>query len=427
MKTDVLIVGTGCSGLFCALNLPRDLKITMITKSMTERNDSFLAQGGICVQRDDDDFESFFEDTLKAGHYENDRQSVEIMIKSSREVINDLLSFGVEFNKDENGEFAYTKEGAHSKKRILYNKDMTGKEITSKLLAEAMSRPNIEFFEYTPIIDIIEKDGECVGAVLLTPEKEIVTVQCKYVVLASGGIGGLYRHSTNFRHLTGDALAIALEHGVELKNLSYVQIHPTTLFTDEPERRRFLISESVRGEGAKLYGKDMQRFTNELLPRDLLTKAIKEQMEKDGTDHVWEDLRPIPKKELREHFPNIVNHCHEFDYDVTKECIPVVPAQHYFMGGIKVNYESKTSMQRLYAVGETACNGVHGKNRLASNSLLESLVFAKRAALDIAKNPKECVILPEIDMSKYDNIPKLKENRKARVLLEIEKDGQRNV
>ncbi len=427
MKTDVLIVGTGCSGLFCALNLPRDLKITMITKSMTERNDSFLAQGGICVQRDDDDFESFFEDTLKAGHYENDRQSVEIMIKSSREVINDLLSFGVEFNKDENGEFAYTKEGAHSKKRILYNKDMTGKEITSKLLAEAMSRPNIEFFEYTPIIDIIEKDGECVGAVLLTPEKEIVTVQCKYVVLASGGIGGLYRHSTNFRHLTGDALAIALEHGVELKNLSYVQIHPTTLFTDEPERRRFLISESVRGEGAKLYGKDMQRFTNELLPRDLLTKAIKEQMEKDGTDHVWEDLRPIPKKELREHFPNIVNHCHEFDYDVTKECIPVVPAQHYFMGGIKVNYESKTSMQRLYAVGETACNGVHGKNRLASNSLLESLVFAKRAALDIAKNPKECVILPEIDMSKYDDIPKLKEKRKARVLLEIEKDGQRNV
>ena len=427
MKTDVLIVGCGCSGLFCALNLPRELNITVITKSTTERNDSFLAQGGICVLRDENDFDSFFEDTLKAGHYENDRKSVEIMINSSREVINQLVSLGVEFDREENGEYAYTKEGAHSRARILYHKDMTGKEITSKLLAEAMSRPNIEFFEYTPIIDIIEKDGECVGAVLLTPQKELVSVQCKYVVLASGGIGGLYRHSTNFRHLTGDALAIALEHGVELKNLSYVQIHPTTLFTDEPERRRFLISESVRGEGAKLYGKDMQRFTNELLPRDLLTKAIKEQMEKDGTDHVWEDLRPIPKKELREHFPNIVNHCHEFDYDVTKECIPVVPAQHYFMGGIKVNYESKTSMQRLYAVGETACNGVHGKNRLASNSLLESLVFAKRAALDIAKNPKECVILPEIDMSKYDNIPKLKENRKARVLLEIEKDGQRNV
>lgn len=427
MKTDVLIVGCGCSGLFCALNLPRDLKITMITKSMTERNDSFLAQGGICVQRDEDDFDSFFEDTLRAGHYENDRESVRIMINASRDVINELISYGVRFSRDENGEFNYTKEGAHSKKRILFSKDETGKEITSKLLAEAQSRDNIEFFEYTPIIDIIEKDGECVGAILLTPEKELVTVQCKCVVLASGGIGGLFRHSTNFKHLTGDALAIALEHGVELKNISYIQIHPTTLFTEEPERRRFLISESVRGEGAKLYDKNMKRFTNELLPRDLLTQAINEQMAKDGTDHVWEDLRPISKKELREHFPNIVNHCHSFDYDVFKECIPVVPAQHYFMGGIKVNYESKTTMERLYAVGETACNGVHGKNRLASNSLLESLVFAKRAALDIAKNQKDFVDLPPIDMSKYDDIPKLKEKRKARVLEEIERDKQRNV
>ena len=427
MKTDVLIVGTGCSGLFCALNLPRDLKITMITKSTRDRNDSFLAQGGICVQRDDNDFDSFFEDTLKAGHYENDRESVKIMVESSRDVINDLVSYGVEFNRGENGDFAYTKEGAHSRARILYNKDMTGKEITSKLLNEAMSRENIEIFEYTPIIDIIEKDGECVGAVLLTPEKEIFTVECKYVVLASGGIGGLYKHSTNFRHLTGDALAIAQEHGVELKNLSYVQIHPTTFYQEDSNERSFLISESVRGEGAKLYGKDMERFANELLPRDLLTKAIKEQMAKDNTEHVWEDLRPIGEAEIKSHFPNIANYCQENGFDVLTECIPVVPAQHYFMGGIKVNYESKTTMERLYAVGETACNGVHGKNRLASNSLLESLVFAKRAALDIAKNPKECVDLPEIDMSKYDDISKLKEDRKARVLLEIKKDGERNV
>ena len=427
MKTDVLIVGTGCSGLFCALNLPRDLKITMITKSTRDRNDSFLAQGGICVQRDDDDFDSFFEDTLKAGHYENDRESVRIMVASSRDVINDLVSFGVEFNRGENGDFAYTKEGAHSRARILYNKDMTGKEITSKLLDEAMSRENIEIYEHTQIIDIIEKDGECVGAVLLTPQKEIITVECKYVVLASGGIGGLYQHSTNFRHLTGDALAIALEHGVELKNLSYVQIHPTTFYQEDSNERSFLISESVRGEGAKLYGKDMERFANELLPRDLLTKAIKEQMAKDNTEHVWEDLRPIGEAEIKSHFPNIANYCQENGFDVLTECIPVVPAQHYFMGGIKVNYESKTTMPGLYAVGETACNGVHGKNRLASNSLLESLVFAKRAAHDIAKNPRECTILPEIDMSKYADVPKLKEGRKARVLLEIEKDGLKNV
>lgn len=427
IETDVLIVGCGCSGLYCALNLPRDLKITIITKSMTERNDSFLAQGGICVQRDDDDYESFFEDTMKAGHYENDPTSVEIMIKSSRDVIADLLSYGVEFSRDENGELLYTKEGAHSKNRILFHKDITGKEITSKLLSEAMSRDNIEFFEYTPIIDLIVDDGVCVGAVIMTPEKEIKTVSAKYVVLASGGIGGLYKHSTNFKHLTGDALAICLEHGVELKNLSYVQIHPTTLYSQEPNRRKFLISESVRGEGAKLYGKDMQRFTNELLPRDLLTKEIYKQMEKDGTEFVWEDLRPISKKELREHFPNIVDHCHSFDYNVFKECIPVVPAQHYFMGGIKVNYESKTTMPYLWAVGETACNGVHGKNRLASNSLLESLVFAKRAAKDIVNTKTERKPLPSVDFSKYDDIVTLKANRKARVLEEIEKDGLKNV
>ncbi len=427
IETDVLIVGCGCAGLYCALNLPRDLKITMITKSMTERNDSFLAQGGICVQRDDDDFDSFFEDTMKAGHYENDPTSVEIMIKSSRDVINDLLDIGVEFSRDENGELLYTKEGAHSKKRILFHKDITGKEITSKLLSTAMSRDNIKFYEYTPIIDLIEKDGECVGAVIMTPEKEIKTVSAKYVVFASGGIGGLFKHSTNFKHLTGDALAISLEHGVELKNISYIQIHPTTLYSQEPNRRKFLISESVRGEGAKLYGKDMKRFTNELLPRDLLTKEIYAQMEKDGTEFVWEDLRPIPKKELREHFPNIVNHCHEFDYDVSKECIPVVPAQHYFMGGIKVNYESRTSMPYLWAVGETACNGVHGKNRLASNSLLESLVFAKRAAMDIINSPRDKKDLPSVDFSKYDDIVTLKEKRKARVLEEIEKERKQNV
>ena len=427
IKTDVLIVGCGCSGLYCALNLPSDLKITIITKSMTERNDSFLAQGGICVQRDDDDFEPFFEDTMKAGHYENDPTSVEIMIKSSRDAISDLLKFGVEFSRDEKGELLYTKEGAHSKNRILFHKDITGKEITSKLLAEAMRRDNIEFYEYTPIIDLIEKDGECVGAVILTPEKEVKVVSARYVVLATGGIGGLFKHSTNFKHLTGDALAICLEHGVELKNISYIQIHPTTLYSQEPNRRKFLISESVRGEGAKLYGKDMQRFTNELLPRDLLTKEIYKQMEKDGTEFVWEDLRPISKKELREHFPNIVDHCHSFDYNVFKECIPVVPAQHYFMGGIKVNYESRTTMPYLWAVGETACNGVHGKNRLASNSLLESLVFAKRAAHDIINSPRDRKELPSVDFSKYDDIITLKEKRKARVLEEIEKEREQNV
>ena len=384
MVTDVLIAGTGCSGLYCALKLPRDKQVLMITKSDLESNDSFLAQGGMCMWKAPEDYDSYFEDTMKAGHYENDRKSVEIMIKSSPDVVNELISYGVEFERDENGNLAFTREGAHSDKRIVFHKDITGREITSKLLARVKELPNVTLMEYTTIVDIVEKDGVCTGAVIELNDGSTVTVDAKYVVLATGGIGGLYKHSTNFRHLTGDALEIAKKHGVELKNLDYVQIHPTTLYSENSEERSFLISESVRGEGAKLYDKNMNRFTDELLPRDVLTEKIYEQMEKDHTEFVWEDLRTIPREELEHHFPNIVEHCRKMGYDVFTECIPVVPAQHYFMGGIKVNYESCTSMKNLYAVGETACNGVHGKNRLASNSLLESLVFAKRAAVDIA-------------------------------------------
>ena len=384
MVTDVLIAGTGCSGLYCALKLPRDKQVLMITKSDLESNDSFLAQGGMCMWKAPEDYDSYFEDTMKAGHYENDRKSVEIMIKSSPDVVNELVSYGVEFERDENGNLAFTREGAHSDKRIVFHKDITGREITSKLLARVKELPNVTLMEYTTIVDIVEKDGVCTGAVIKLNDGSTVTVDATYVVLATGGIGGLYKHSTNFRHLTGDALEIAKKHGVELKNLDYVQIHPTTLYSENSEERSFLISESVRGEGAKLYDKNMNRFTDELLPRDVLTEKIYEQMEKDHTEFVWEDLRTIPRDELEHHFPNIVEHCRKMGYDVFTECIPVVPAQHYFMGGIKVNYESCTSMKNLYAVGETACNGVHGKNRLASNSLLESLVFAKRAAVDIA-------------------------------------------
>ncbi len=423
MYTDFLIVGSGCSGLYCALNLPADKNITIITKSDAESSDSFLAQGGICVLKNEEDYDSFFEDTLKAGHYENDRESVSIMIRTSREVIGELVDYGVEFSKNPDGSFNYTREGAHSDSRILFHHDITGQEITSKLLAQVRQRVNIRILEYTTLLDIIEQDGVCVGAVLAMPDGSLETVSAPYTVLASGGIGGLYRHSTNFKHLTGDAVAIAVKHGVALKNMNYVQIHPTTLYSDKPTDRSFLISESVRGEGAKLYKKDMERFVDELLPRDLLTKAITKQMEQDGTDFVWEDLRTIPEQELKEHFPNITRHCSEQNYDVTKECIPVVPAQHYFMGGIWVDHESKTTMPCLYAIGETACNGVHGKNRLASNSLLESLVFAKRAAADMTANPRKAVPLPAVDLAQYEDREKLKAEYRELVLREIEKSN----
>ncbi|MGI6500446.1 MAG: L-aspartate oxidase [Anaerostipes sp.] len=387
MKTDVLIIGSGCSGLYCALKLPSDVKITIITKSDFASSDSFLAQGGMCMQRDENDFESYFEDTMKAGHYENDKKSVELMIRTSPEIVKDLVSFGVNFQRDEQRNLVFTREGAHSRNRIVFHKDITGKEITSHLLEAAKQRENITLLEYTKMTDLIIKEEMCIGAKVEFQGKEDL-IFAKETVLATGGIGGNYEHSTNFCHLTGDGIAVAKRYGVELKDMDYVQIHPTTLYTKEKKERSFLISESVRGEGAKLYNKNMERFVDELLPRDVVTAAILKQMKADGRDYVWEDLRDIPKEELETHFPNIVEHCRKMGYNVFEECIPVVPAQHYFMGGIKVNHESKTSMEHLYAVGETACNGVHGKNRLASNSLLESMVFAGRAADDIQKRLK---------------------------------------
>ncbi len=405
IHTDVVIVGCGVAGLYCALKLPRDLKIVMITKSDAESSDSFLAQGGICVQRDEDDYDSYFEDTMRAGHYENRKESVDIMIRGSRKVIEDLVEYGVRFEK-ENGEFIYTREGAHSRPRILFHEDITGKEITSTLLARVRELSNVAFYEYVSMTDIMEEDGACRG-ILAEDVRDVLKemngedscgavrdesgtkqqyrIFAENTILATGGIGGKYRHSTNYPHLTGDGIEVAKNHGVRLENLDYVQIHPTTLYSKKPGRR-FLISESVRGEGAVLYNGKKERFVDELLPRDVVTKAIHGQMEEEGTDHVWLSLEPIPKEKILKHFPNIYQHCLEEGYDVLKEWIPVVPAQHYFMGGIWVDADSRTSMEHLYAVGETSCNGVHGANRLASNSLLESLVFAGRAAQKIVSD-----------------------------------------
>ena len=377
-KTDILIVGTGASGLFAALHCPSDKNILMITKDAVENSDSFLAQGGICVLRDENDYDSFMEDTLKAGHYENRRESVDIMIRSSREVINELIGYGVDFARQENGELNYTREGCHSKARILFHEDITGKEITRNLLKAVQKLPNVHILEYVTMLDLIEQDNTCFGILAKDKNDEYLTIEADNTILASGGIGGLYEHSTNYPHLTGDAIAIALRHNIKLENPDYVQIHPTSLYTNKPGRS-FLISESVRGEGAKLYGKDGKRFANEVLPRDLMTAEIKKQMAIDNMPYVWLDMTVLGKDVILNHFPHIYEKCLEEGFDVTKQWIPIVPAQHYYMGGIHVDKYSKTTMNNLYAVGETSCNGVHGANRLASNSLLEGLVFAKRA------------------------------------------------
>ena len=378
MEADVVIVGTGVGGLFSALSLPRDQKIIMITKSDLESSDSFLAQGGICMLHDKDDYDSYFEDTMKAGHYENRKESVDLMIRSSREIIHDLIGYGVDFAKQANGELNYTREGCHSKARILFHEDITGKEITRNLLKAVQKLPNVHILEYVTMLDLIKQDNTCFGILAKDKNDEYLTIEADNTILASGGIGGLYEHSTNYPHLTGDAIAIALRHNIKLENPDYVQIHPTSLYTNKPGRS-FLISESVRGEGAKLYGKDGRRFANEVLPRDLMTAEIKKQMAKDNMPYVWLDMTVLGKDVILNHFPHIYEKCLEEGFDVTKQWIPIVPAQHYYMGGIHVDKYSKTTMNNLYAVGETSCNGVHGANRLASNSLLEGLVFAKRA------------------------------------------------
>lgn len=384
---DVVIVGCGVAGLYTALHLPQDKKILMLSKEDLESCDSMLAQGGICVLRDENDYDSYFEDTMKAGHYENRKESVDIMIRSSREIINHLLVLGVRFEKNPDGSLAYTREGAHSKPRICYHEDITGKEITTTLQKHVKKMSNVTILEYTTMTDILNRDGRCSGVIAKNKSGETLHIHAIDTVMATGGIGGLYSHSTNFPLLTGDGCKIAEKHGVALEHMDYVQIHPTCLYSKRPGRS-FLISESARGEGAIILNHKGERFINELLPRDVVTKAIMQEMEKEGTDYEYLSFAHVPQEMIKGHFPHIYERCLEEGYDILKEPIPIVPAQHYFMGGVHVDSNSETTMPHLYAVGETSCNGVHGKNRLASNSLLESLVFAKRAASKIKQTEK---------------------------------------
>ena len=421
MKTfyDVIIVGTGVAGLNCALHLPKNISVAVICKDTPDRSDSYLAQGGICRRQGEEDFESYFSDTMRAGHNQNDPAAVECMINSSEEISDELIALGVDFTRNQDGSLAFTREGGHSQNRILFHEDCTGKEITSTLLKRVEELENVTIIPQTTMLDLIADGGVCYGLIVMDNKtRKVQTVFSNYVVLACGGIGGIFTHSTNFRLMTGDGVAICIKHGVAVDNINYIQFHPTTLYTRSRAGRSFLISESVRGEGAVLRDKNFERFTDELQPRDVVTAAIYKQMEKDKTEFVWLDMRTIPQDEVRAHFPSIVERCREEGYDVFKECIPVVPAQHYFMGGIRSDLEGRTTMDRLYAVGETCCNGVHGANRLASNSLLESLLFAKRAAMDISlKYTPVCSLTAEnvansINLNNYDNPEALLEGYK---------------
>jgi L-aspartate oxidase len=400
--TDVLIAGAGAAGLFCAMNLPRDIDVCIISKKGLEDSDSFLAQGGISTLKSEDDYECYYEDTMKAGHYENDPTAVSEMIRSSGEIIGELISLNVDFERDAGG-FRYTREGAHSRSRILHHEDSTGREITSRLLHKVQHRDNIRIFPFTSMLDIVCGEGGCFGAVVRRPDGDVGTIAAKAVVWATGGVGGLFGSTTNFEHLTGDAVILSFLHGIALRDISYIQIHPTTLHSAQ-KGRRFLISESMRGEGAVLLDANGKRFVDELLPRDILSAEIINQMRRDGEKYVMLSARELGKEKLLRHFPSIYNHCLQQGYDLVSMPIPVSPAQHYFMGGVRTDLEGRTSMPRLYAVGETACNGAHGKNRLASNSLLEALVFSKHTASAIQNEiaGSSHALMPS-DLSKYRN------------------------
>lgn len=421
---DVIIVGTGAAGLFTAISFPENYKILMITKDTIENSDSYLAQGGISTLLRDEDYKAYFDDTMKAGHFENKPESVETMILSSNAIIQQLIKLGVDFDKTETGELDYTREGGHSTYRILHHQDVTGKEIVTKLLAKVKTCKNIMMLEKTTMVDIVAKNNECQG-VVMKDETGISACFGKSIILATGGLGGVFKNSTNFPHIAGDSFAIALKHKIKLENINYIQIHPTVLYSKK-KGRRFLISESVRGEGAILLNEEKKQFVNELLPRDVVTEAIREQMKKYNTDHVYLSMENISKEEILTHFPNIYQRCLEEGYDATKDLIPVTPAQHYLMGGIQVNTVGETSMKHLYAVGETACNGVHGANRLASNSLLESLVFGQNTAINVCQNKNDTeIVVSEVKENDYYDLEKWQRENVKILLDEIKRRDEK--
>ena len=395
---DVLVVGSGVAGLYCALNLRKDLDVMVVSKDKLDCTNTYLAQGGISVARDMEDVPLFIEDTLRAGQYKNDLQAVKVLTRESIENVDSLVALGLDVDKDEDGNWDYTKEGAHCVNRIIHTQDNTGENVAKTLIKNTLSRSNIRVYEDTFLADIIVKNNKCIGAILLKNGKQI-NVFAKNVVLACGGIGGLYKNSTSQRILRGDGLAIALRHDIELKDINYIQIHPTAFYDGSTDERRFLISESVRGEGGKLYNINGERFVDELLPRDVVSQAIFKEMKKTNSPYVLLDISFLDEDYLKSRFSTIYNKCLEKGTDITKEPIKVSPAQHYFMGGIKVGLNGETSMDNLYAVGETACTGIHGANRLASNSLLEGLVFSKRAA-DVINSTIDNFSLNKIDVDR---------------------------
>ena len=412
-KYDILIIGSGLAGVSTALELSEKYKIALVTKKKLEDSNSYLAQGGINVLKDESDRKTFIEDTMKAGHYKNNLQAVEKMVDMSKDAINFLLELGVKFNM-KNGDFDYAREGGHSLARGLHIDDEIGKGILDVLYKRLRERDNIDIFEDTPIVDLIVKDGKCYGARSL--DEIFISTN---VVLATGGLGGIFDKSTNFSHICGDGYAMAIKNGVKLKDISYIQFHPTSLY-EEAVDRQFLISESARGEGALLLNHKEERFTDEMKPRDIVAKAILREMEKEKVDFEYLSMKALGEDRIPKRFPMIFKELKDRGIDPRHENVPIVPCQHYTMGGIECDSFGRTNLEGLFAVGEAGNVGIHGSNRLACNSLLECVVFGRLLADYLNENKLED---REIDFQIDDK--KLDREKDSKIIFERIREDER--
>ena len=391
---DFLVIGSGVAGLRAAIELAPHCNVLIVTKDRPSESSTEYAQGGIAaVMSDEDEVGIHYEDTLKAGDGLCNEAAVRTLVQEGPERITELISWGAEFDREGTG-LALSLEAAHSRRRILHSHgDSTGKELERVLLQKVRSYPSARKYPFATTIDLIIRDAACHGAYVLK-DGEVTALYAKGTILATGGAGQIYSRTTNPRVATGDGMAIAFRGGALLEDMEFVQFHPTSLYS--PAAPQFLLSEAMRGEGALLRNINKEQFMSsyhpraELAPRDIVSRAIISEMVKTGSNHVYLDLRHLPKPFVKNRFPRIHATCLRYDIDITEDLIPVSPAAHYCMGGVKTDMEGRTSIARLYAAGEVACTGVHGANRLASNSLLEGLVFGARAgkaALEVSEAP----------------------------------------
>jgi L-aspartate oxidase len=419
IKSDYLVIGSGVAGLSFALKVAEHGQVIIISKVKSEETNTSYAQGGIAsVTKSTDSVEKHIQDTHIAGAGLCHKDAVELGLSEAPDRIKDLINWGVEFTKNQDGEFDLAREGGHSEHRILHAADMTGAEIQRALLKKAKANPNIQIYDRHFALDLITEHhvlgnlqsafNICFGAYVMNCENQtVIPFQSNYTIIASGGASRVFLHSTNPSIATGDGVAMAYRAGVRIANMEFVQFHPTSLYN--PGKRSFLISEALRGFGGHLINESGERFMlkyderAELAPRDIVARAIDSEMKKRREDCVYLDMRHLDGKEVMQRFPNIYKYCREaLNIDISKNPIPVVPAAHYFCGGIMTSLTGQTSMQNLFAVGEAAHTGLHGANRLASNSLMEGLVFSHNAAMKVIRKRTRhfgSVIIPDWDES----------------------------